>query len=211
MLEVDCAVAKVLTVLRQGKEAQLAEIKRHVAEEKAFVVHKHNCLIPALALKMALLQYEKELQTSTKPETLPAAPAASSPAAEEVAAPPVKRQRVPLEKKFKLNNGAAELQIYHGREKDKEPQFKMECKSCGATCSRAIHKTSLGHLLAWGHLSCNGKISKHNEWKMDKKMLPHAERQRWLTWAKSHLRRAWDEQQRLRPDGQQDEPMELKG
>ena len=40
VLEVDVAVAKVLSVLRQGKEAQLAEIKRHVAEEKAFVVHK---------------------------------------------------------------------------------------------------------------------------------------------------------------------------
>ena len=127
--------------------------------------------------------------------------------------PPVKRQRleVPSEKKFKLNNGAAELQIYHGRAHDLESQFKMWCKSCGATCSRAIHKTSLGHLLAWGHLSCNGNMSKHNEWKMDKEMLPHAERQWWLTWAKSHLRCAWDEQQKLSPDGQQDEPIELKG
>ena len=126
--------------------------------------------------------------------------------------PPGKRQRlgVPDENRFKLNNGAAELQIYHGRAHDLEPQFKMICKSCGATCSRAIRKASLGHLLAWGHLSCNGNSSWHNEWKMDNKMLPHAERQSWLTWAKSHLRCAWDEQQRLRQDGRQDEPMELK-
>ena len=34
VLAVDSAVAKVLLVLRQGKEAQLAEIKRHVAAEK---------------------------------------------------------------------------------------------------------------------------------------------------------------------------------
>ena len=127
--------------------------------------------------------------------------------------PPVKRQRleVPSDKKFKLNNGAAELQIYNGRAHDLEAQFKMSCKSCSATFSRAIHKASLGHLLAWGHLPCNGQWSTHTEWKMNKEMLPHAERQSWLTWAKSHLRCAWDEQQKLRPDGQQDEPMELKG
>ena len=91
MLGVEVAVAKVMKVLRLGKEAQLAEIKRLAAAEKPFFVSKHNCLIPALALKLALLQYEqeeKELQTSTKPATLPAAPAASSSAEEEGAAPP---------------------------------------------------------------------------------------------------------------------------
>ena len=58
---------------------------------------------------------------------MPAAPAASSPAAEEVAAPPpAKRPRVgvPQTCKFLLNKGAAELQIYHGRVADVEPQFK---------------------------------------------------------------------------------------
>ena len=117
---------------------------------------------------------------------------------------------MPDENRFPLNNGAAELQIYHGREKDKLPQFKVECKSCGATCSRAVYKASLGHLLMWVHLPCEGDMTKHNAWKMCDKMLPHSERQDWLTWAKSHLRDAWDEQQRLRPDGRQDEPMKLK-
>ena len=160
---------------------------------------------------MALLQYEKELQTSTKPATMPAAPAASS-SAEEVAAPssPAKRPRVGVPQKFPLNEGAAELQIYRGRALDIEPQFKMWCKSCNATCSRAIYKASLGHLLMWAHLPCEGDFAKHNEWKMRKDMLPHDKRQVWLTWAESHLRDAWGEQQRLRQDDRQDEPMELK-
>ena len=215
MLAVSSAVAKVLLVLRQGKEAQLAEIKRHVSLEKDFLVHKCNILIPAAALKLALLQYEEELlQTSTKPATMPAAPAASSSAEEEVAAPssPAKRPRVsvPQDCRFRLNEGAAELQIYRGRALDIEPQFKMCCKSCNATCSRAIYKASLGHLLMWAHLPCEGDFAKHNGWKMCNKMLPHDKRQDWLTWAESHLRDAWGEQQRLRLDDRQDEPMELK-
>ena len=209
----ELAVVFLLKVLRKGDHNRLADIKQHVATGEDFFVRSRNIVYPAEALRIALSQYEEEVRTS-KPATLPAAPAASSPAAEEgVAAPPVKRQRVavPLENKFLLNKGLAEFQIYHGREKDKAPQFKVECFSCGATCSRTVHKASLGHLLAWGHLSCKGDISKHTAWKMDNKMLPHAERQSWFNWAKLHLRCAWDEQQRLRPDGQQDEPMELKG
>ena len=118
---------------------------------------------------------------------------------------------VPEKDKFKLNEGFAELQIYRGRYADAEPQFKMWCKSCHATCSRAIYKASLGHLLMWGHLPCEGDITKHNGWKMCDTMLPHDKRRDWLTRAKSdpYLRDAWDEQQRLRQDGQQDEPIEL--
>ena len=126
--------------------------------------------------------------------------------------PPAKRPRVgvPQTCKFQLNEGAAELQIYRGRVADAEPQFKMWCKSCNATCSRAVYKVSLGHLLMWGHLPCEGDMNKHNGWKMCNKMLPHHKRQDWLTWAESHLRDAWGEQQRLRLDDRQDEPMELK-
>ena len=213
VLEVELAVVFLLKVLRKGDHNRLADIKQHVATGEDFFVRSRNIVYPAEALRIALSQYEEEVRTS-KPATLPAAPAASSPAAEEVAAPPPgKRQRleVPDEKKALLNKGGAELQIYHGRANDLEPQFKMICKSCGATCSRAIHKASLGHLLAWGHLPCNGVVSKHNDWKMKDEMLPHAKRQEWLTWAESHLRFAWDEQQRLRQDGRQDEPIELKG
>ena len=213
VLEVELAVVFLLKVLRKGDHNRLADIKQHVATGEDFFVRSRNIVYPAEALRIALSQYEEEARTS-KPATLPAAPAASSPAAEEVAAPPPgKRQRleVPDEKKALLNKGGAELQIYHGRANDLEPQFKMICKSCRATCSRAINKASLGHLLAWGHLPCNGAVSKHNDWKMKDEMLPHAKRQEWLTWAESHLRFAWGEQQRLRQDGRQDEPMELKG
>ena len=213
VLEVELAVVFLLKVLRKGDHNRLADIKQHVATGEDFFVRSRNIVYPAEALRIALSQYEEEVRTS-KPATLPAAPAASSPAAEEVAAPPPgKRQRleVPDEKKALLNKGGAELQIYHGRANDLEPQFKMICKSCGATCSRAIRKASLGHLLAWGHLRCKGVSSKHNDWKMNDEMLPHAKRQEWLTWAESHLRFAWGEQQRLRQDGRQDEPMELNG
>ena len=90
VLEVERAVAFVLKVLRQGDDNRLAEVKRHVAAGKDFFVCRHNCVIPAEALEIALSQYAEEVRTS-KPATLPAAPAASSPAAEEVALPPLRQ------------------------------------------------------------------------------------------------------------------------
>ena len=118
-----------------------AEVKGYAAAGKDFFVSKHNCCILARALKMALSQYEKELQTS-KPATLPAARAPPSPAAEEPptadgsrladsqadedAAPRAARgQRVvgrgrgvPLEDKFDLNDGNTQLQSYNGRKEE---------------------------------------------------------------------------------------------
>ena len=94
VLEVELAVVFLLKVLRKGDHNRLADIKQHVATGEDFFVRSRNIVYPAEALRIALSQYEEEVRTS-KPATLPAAPAASSPAAEEVAdPPPSKRQRV---------------------------------------------------------------------------------------------------------------------
>ena len=94
VLEVELAVVFLLKVLRKGDHNRLADIKQHVATGEDFFVRSRNIVYPAEALRIALSQYEEEVRPS-KPATLPAAPAASSPAAEEVAdPPPSKRQRV---------------------------------------------------------------------------------------------------------------------
>ena len=83
----ELAVVFLLKVLRKGDHNRLADIKQHVATGEDFFVRSRNIVYPAEALRIALSQYEEEVRTS-KPATLPAAPAASSPAAEEVADPP---------------------------------------------------------------------------------------------------------------------------
>ena len=87
VLEVELAVVFLLKVLRKGDHNRLADIKQHVATGEDFFVRSRNIVYPAEALRIALSQYEEEVRTS-KPATLPAAPAASSPAAEEVVVPP---------------------------------------------------------------------------------------------------------------------------
>ena len=141
VLEVERAVAFVLKVLRQGGHNRLAAVKRHVAAGKDFFVGGHEWVIPVFALSVALSRYEEEVPTS-KPATLPAAPAPPSPAAEEpptadgsrladsqadedAASRAAKGQRVvgrgrgvPLKDKFDLNDGNTQLQSYNGRKKE---------------------------------------------------------------------------------------------
>ena len=108
---------------------------------KDFFVGGHKFVIPVFALSVALSRYEEEVATS-KPATLPAAPAPPSPAAEEpptadgsrladsqadedAASRAAKGQRVvgrgrgvPLKDKFDLNDGNTQLQSYNGRKKE---------------------------------------------------------------------------------------------